>query len=187
MSPDALAQFYQRMVTATMLLIVAVILLDSLALFLPSLSFIGEISAVQLSLSDRVLSTLNISLAEFPLWQVAGQGLINFLVLVPLCYCLYQVRALFRVYARRDYFSSSAAQHMRKAGVSLATWTVMTIISVPLQSYWLTVTRPPAGREILFFFELHSVAWLFISACIIAVAKILEKACIINEENKLFL
>lgn len=64
---------------------------------------------------------------------------------------------------------------------------MMTIAVEPLLSYWLTMLKPAGEREILFGFELQSIAWLFIAVCVIAVAKILEKATLINEENKLFL
>lgn len=187
MTTDALAQFCQKMVSITMLLMVAIIMMNTVVLFFPSWSLSNERLGIDLSLSNRLLSTLDISLEGLPWWQAAGAGLISFLVLIPLCYSLFHLRALFCTYARRDYFSASAARHMHKIGISLGFWVVMTIAADPLLSYWLTMLKPDGEREILFGFELQSVAWLFIAACVVAVARILEKATLINEENKLFL
>ncbi|CAM3447680.1 hypothetical protein SB6411_02199 [Klebsiella spallanzanii] len=187
MTTDALARFSQKMVSITMLLMVAIIMMNAVVLFFPSWSLKSELLGIDLSLSDRLLSTLNIRLEALPWWQAAGAGAISFLVLIPLCYSLFHLRALFCTYARRDYFSAKAAQHMRKIGVSLGGWVMMTIAVEPLLSYWLTMLKPAGEREILFGFELQSISWLFIAVCVIAVAKILEKATLINEENKLFL
>ena len=187
MSTDALARFSQRMVSTTLLLMVAIIVMNTAVLFFPSISLTHELAGINLSLSDRLLSTLNIRLPDLPWWQAVGAGVISFLVVLPLCYSLFHLRALFHSYARRDYFSAGAAQHMRKIGASLGAWVIMTIVVDPLLSYWLTMLKPAGEREILFGFELQSIAWLFVSACVMAVAKILEKATAINEENKLFL
>ncbi|VYU45065.1 Uncharacterised protein [Metakosakonia massiliensis] len=187
MSTDALAQLSQRMVTFTMMLLIAVVLLNSLVLFFPSLSFSDELHGITLSLSDQRLSALNISLRTLPWWQAAGAGMISLLVMAPLCYCLYQLRSLFQAYARRNYFSASSAQHMNRVGASLGIWTAMSLLADPAISYWLTMLRPSEEREVLLGFELHHVVWLFISLCVMAVAKILKKASILYEENKLFL
>lgn len=187
MSTDALAQLSQRMVTFTMMLLIAIVLLNSVTLFFPALSFSNEFYGITLSLTDQRLSALNISLQTLPWWQAAGAGVISLLVMAPLCYCLYQLRSLFQAYARRNYFSARSAQHMSRVGASLGVWTVMTLLADPVTSYWLTMLHPAGEREILFGFELHHVVWFFIALCVMAVAKILEKASALYEENKLFL
>lgn len=63
----------------------------------------------------------------------------------------------------------------------------MDLLASPVLSYWLSLANPAGEREIVFGFELHHVVWIFISLCVMAVAKILEKASILYEENKLFL
>lgn len=63
----------------------------------------------------------------------------------------------------------------------------MTLLADPVTSYWLTMLHPAGEREILIGFELHHVVWFFIALCVMAVAKILEKASALYEENKLFL
>lgn len=187
MSTDALAKFSQRMVTLTMMLLIAIVLLNAIVLFFPSLSFSDEIHGITLSLSDHSLAALNVSLRTLPWWQAAGAGVICLLVMAPLCYCLYQLQCLFQAYAKRNYFSASSAQHMSRVGASLGVWTVMNLLGDPVISYWLTMLKPSGEREVLFGFELHHIIWLFISLCVMAVAKILEKASILYEENKLFL
>lgn len=187
MRPDTLAQFSQRMVTITMLLMIAVVLLSMMVLFIPLWSFSDDVLGINLILTDRVFAILDVNLTELPWWQAAGAVTITLLVLFPLCFCLYQLRELFLTYARREYFSLRAAQHMRKVGGALGIWIVMTLINDPLLSYWLTMLKPTEQLKVLFSFELHYVVWLFVSACIMAVARILEKASLINEENKLFL
>lgn len=187
MSTEALAQFSQRMVTITMMLLVAIVLLNLVVLFVPSFSFSDELHGISLSLSDRILSTLNVSLQELPWWQAVGAGVISLLIMAPLCYCLYQLRSLFCAYARREYFSIRSALYMRRTGASLGLWALMTLLADPLISYWLTMLKPAGEQVILFGFELHYAAWFFISLCVMAVAKILEKASVLYEENKLFL
>lgn len=187
MSTDALAQLSQRMVTFTMMLLIAIILLNSIVLFFPTLSFSNEFYGITLSLADQRLSALNISLQTLPWWQAAGTGVISLVVMAPLCYCLYQLRSLFQAYARRNYFSTRSAQHMSRVGASLGVWTVLTLLADPVTSYWLTMLNPAGEREILIGFELHHVVWFFIALCVMAIAKILEKASALYEENKLFL
>lgn len=187
MSTDALAQLSQKMVSFTMMLLIAVILLNLLVLFFPTLSFSDELYGISLSLNDQRLSALNISLRELPWWLAAGVGVISLLVMVPLCYSLYQLRSLFKAYACRNYFSACSAQHMSRVGASLGIWTVMDLLADPVLSFWLSLVNPPGEREIVFGFELHHIVWIFISLCVMAVAKILEKASILYEENKLFL
>ncbi|HDG1693116.1 TPA: DUF2975 domain-containing protein [Kluyvera georgiana] len=187
MSTDALAQLSQRMVSFTMMLLIAVVLINSLVLFFPALSFSDELRGIRLSLYDQRLSALNVSLRTLPWWQAAGVGVISLLVMAPLCYSLYQLRSLFKAYAQRNYFSASSAQYMSRVGGSLVVWTVMNLLADPVISYWLTLLNPPGEREILFGFELQHIIWIFISLCVMAVAKILEKASVLYEENKLFL
>ncbi|MBJ9112875.1 DUF2975 domain-containing protein [Citrobacter sp. FDAARGOS_156] len=187
MSTDALAQLSQRLVTFTMILLIAVVLLNSIVLFFPAWSFSNEFYGITLSLTDQRLSALNVSLQTLPWWQVAGAGVISLLVIAPLCYCLYQLRSLFQTYARRNYFSTRSAQHMSRVGASLGVWTVMTLLADPMTSYWLTMLNPAGERVILIGFELYHIVWFFIALCVMAVAKILEKASILYEENKLFL
>ncbi|VUS41892.1 DUF2975 domain-containing protein [Klebsiella grimontii] len=187
MSTDALAQLSQRMVSFTMMLLIAVVLLNSLVLFFPTISFSDELYGISLSLDDQRLSALNVSLQALPWWQSAGVGVISLLVMAPLCYSLYQLRSLFKAYARRNYFSARSAQHMSRVGASLGIWTVMDLLASPVLSYWLSLANPAGEREIVFGFELHHVVWIFISLCVMAVAKILEKASILYEEDKLFL
>lgn len=57
----------------------------------------------------------------------------------------------------------------------------------PVLSYWLSLLHPAGESEIVFEFELHHIVWIFISLCVMVVAKILEKAILLYEENKLFL
>ena len=69
MSTDALAQLSQRMVSFTMMLLIAVVLLNSLVLFFPTLSFADELYGIRLSLDDRRLSALDVNLRALPWWQ----------------------------------------------------------------------------------------------------------------------
>ncbi|SXD86529.1 DUF2975 domain-containing protein [Klebsiella quasivariicola] len=187
MSTDALAQLSQRMVSFTMMLLIAVVLLNSLVLFFPTLSFADELYGIRLSLDDRRLSALDVNLRALPWWQAAGVGVISLLVMAPLCYSLYQLRSLFKAYARRNYFSARSVQHMSRVGASLGLWTVMDLLAGPVLSYWLSLLNPTGEREIIFGFELNHIVWIFISLCVMAVAKILVKASVLYEENKLFL
>jgi hypothetical protein len=58
MTTDALARFSQKMVSITMLLMVAIIMMNAVVLFFPSWSLKSELLGIDLSLSDRLLSTL---------------------------------------------------------------------------------------------------------------------------------
>ena len=60
----------------------------------------------------------------------------------------------------------------------------MTLLADPMTSYWLTMLNPAGERVILIGFELYHIVWFFIALCVMAVAKILEKASILYEENK---
>lgn len=53
MSTDALAQLSQRMVSFTMMLLIAVVLLNSLVLFFPTISFSDDLYGISLSLMTR--------------------------------------------------------------------------------------------------------------------------------------
>lgn len=77
MSTDALAQLSQRMVSFTMMLLIAVVLLNSLVLFFPTISFSDDLYGISLSLDDQRLSALNVSLRALPWWQSAGVGVIS--------------------------------------------------------------------------------------------------------------
>ena len=74
MSTDALAQLSQRLVTFTMILLIAVVLLNSIVLLIPAWSFSNEFYGITLSLTDQRLSALNVSLQTLPWWQAAGAG-----------------------------------------------------------------------------------------------------------------
>ncbi|MCM3588992.1 DUF2975 domain-containing protein, partial [Mesobacillus maritimus] len=118
----------------------------------------------------------HVDVAAFPWWQKAVGIVLSSVPLVALANGLRHLRALFRTYARRDYFSAQAAGHLGKTGRAIGLWVVLSLLCEPLLSVWATLREPVGHRVVSVGFTLPYVVALFTAACIAVIAHILRQA-----------
>lgn len=115
MHSDRIARISQQMATVTLWFIVGMLVLNAACWAFPSLNAASGPGLV-FGLTDSVISNLHVDVAAFPWWQKAVGILLSSVPLIALANGLRHLRALFRTYARRDYFSAQAAGHLGKTG-----------------------------------------------------------------------
>jgi hypothetical protein len=183
---DSLARFSQRMAAVTLCFIVAMLLLNAACWFFPSLNSVTNGYGFGFSLTDKLISNLNIDVAGFPWWQKAGCVLISSVPLLALAHGLRHLRLLFRSYARREYFSAAATTHLGKVGKSVAVWVLLGLLCEPILSVWSTIRAPVGHRVITLSFGSPDVVALFLAACIAVIAHILKQASELDSEHRQF-
>jgi hypothetical protein len=186
MASDRLARFSQHMAAVTLCFIVAMLLLNAACWFFPSLNSATNGYGLGFSLTDKLISSLNIDVAGFPWWQKAGCVFLSSVPLLVLAQGLRHLRLLFRSYGRREYFSAAAAAHLGKVGKSVAVWVLLSLLCEPLLSMWSTIRAPVGHRVIAVSFDSPDVVALFLAACIAVIAHILKQASELDSEHRQF-
>ncbi|SEI15828.1 DUF2975 domain-containing protein [Pseudomonas fuscovaginae UPB0736] len=182
MTPDRLSQHSRCLAHATLLLILAMLLVNIACWFYPSL-----VSDYDIGFNLGLLATrYNTSVADMPAWQVAGCIVLSSLPLLVLAWGLLALRRLFQAYARGDYFSANTAGYLGRVGKSVALWVVASVLLEPALSVWMTFLLPAGQRMLSLGFSSAQLVALFLAASIMLIAKILYTACSLARENQQF-
>ncbi|WP_175765582.1 DUF2975 domain-containing protein [Burkholderia ambifaria] len=185
MHSDRIARISQQMATVTLGIIVGMLVLNAACWAFPSLNGASGPGLV-FGLTDSVISNLRVDVAAFPWWQKAVGILLSSVPLVALANGLRHLRALFRTYARRDYFSVQAAGHLGKTGRAIGLWVLLSLLCEPLLSVWATLREPVGHHVVSIGFSLPYVVALFTAACIAVIAHILRQASELDAEHRQF-
>ncbi|MCA8075822.1 DUF2975 domain-containing protein [Burkholderia cepacia] len=185
MHSDRIARISQQMATVTLWFIVGMLVLNAACWAFPSLNAASGPGLV-FGLTDSVISNLHVDVAAFPWWQKAVGILLSSVPLIALANGLRHLRALFRTYARRDYFSAQAAGHLGKTGRAIGMWVSLSLLCEPLLSVWATLREPVGHRVVSIGFSLPYVVALFTAACIAVIAHILRQASELDAEHRQF-
>lgn len=185
MHSDRIARISQQMATVTLWFIVGMLVLNAGCWAFPSLNTASGPGLV-FGLTDSVISNLSVDVAAFPWWQKAVGILLSSVPLIALANGLRHLRALFRTYARRDYFSAQAAGHLGKTGRAIGLWVLLSLLCEPLLSVWATMREPVGHRVVSIGFSLPYVVALFTAACIAVIAHILRQASELDAEHRQF-
>ncbi|VVE78494.1 hypothetical protein PSP31120_01706 [Pandoraea sputorum] len=174
------------MAAITLWLIVAMLLLNAACWLFPSLSSIRGGYGLGFALTDRLISSLNVDVGSFPVWQKLGGIVLSSIPLLALAVGLRHLRRLFQGYGRREYFSPAAASHLGSVGRSVGLWVVLSLACEPLLSIWLTMRAPAGHRVVTLSFGSQDIVALFLAACIAVIAHILRQASELDSENRQF-
>ncbi|MBR8344424.1 DUF2975 domain-containing protein [Burkholderia ambifaria] len=185
MHSDRIARISQQMATVTLGFIVGMLVLNAACWAFPSLNGASGPGLV-FGLTDSVISNLRVDVAAFPWWQKAVGILLSSVPLIALANGLRHLRALFRTYARRDYFSVQAAGHLGKTGRAIGLWVLLSLLCEPLLSMWATLREPVGHHVVTIGFSLPYVVALFTAACIAVIAHILRQASELDAEHRQF-
>ncbi|WP_431018675.1 DUF2975 domain-containing protein [Burkholderia cepacia] len=185
MHSDRIARISQQMATVTLWFIVGMLVLNAACWAFPSLNAASGPGLV-FGLTDSVISNLHVDVAAFPWWQKAVGILLSSVPLIALANGLRHLRALFRTYARRDYFSAQAAGNLGKTGRAIGMWVLLSLLCEPLLSVWATLREPVGHRVVSIGFSLPYVVALFTAACIAVIAHILRQASELDAEHRQF-
>ncbi|ABI87223.1 hypothetical protein CH72_3147 [Burkholderia ambifaria AMMD] len=185
MHSDRIARISQQMATVTLGFIVGMLVLNAACWAFPSLNGASGPGLV-FGLTDSVISNLRVDVAAFPWWQKAVGILLSSVPLIALANGLRHLRALFRTYARRDYFSVQAAGHLGQTGRAIGLWVLLSLLCEPLLSMWATLREPVGHHVVTIGFSLPYVVALFTAACIAVIAHILRQASELDAEHRQF-
>ncbi|WP_347902016.1 DUF2975 domain-containing protein [Pseudomonas purpurea] len=182
MTSNRLAQLSQRMASVTLLLIVAMLLLNAAMWLFPGLSTVGA----GFALTERQLPIIADQALLFTWWQVLGGIVLSSVPLLALAGGLGHLRRLFQGYAKGVYFSADSAQHLGKVGRAVAIWVLLDFVCEPLLSMWVTLHAPAGEHLITISFTPPTFVALFLAACISIIARILGQASEVDSENRSF-
>ena len=183
---DSLARSSQYIAAAALVLVVAMLVLNAASWFFPAQGLADAGAGLSFALSQRVVSMAGIDVVAMPWWQLLGAVLISSIPLCAMACGLLQLRALFQQYAGGNYFSQSAYGHMEKLGHAILAWVVLDFVCEPLLGLWLTMLAPEGQRMLSLSLEPPVFIALFMAACVIAIARILQRACDLHAENQQF-
>lgn len=183
---DRLAQNSHRIAQAALCLGVGILLLNAVVWYVPSLGSVEGGAGLSFALTQRMQEQFSELLLGMPGWQTLGAVLISSVPLLAMVYGLLHVRALFAQYAQGQYFSATAYQHLEKLGRSLVAWVVLNFLCEPLLSVWLSMRAEPGQRILSLSLDPMALGVVFLSVCLIAIARILQRASDLHAENQQF-
>ncbi|WP_248749192.1 DUF2975 domain-containing protein [Pseudomonas sp. MWU15-20650] len=188
MTSNHLAQISQRMATATLALIISMLLLNTAVWLYPNLGTTYGLGfgLTERLLVDRLLAATGEQTVSLPWWQTLGGILLSSVPLLALACGLNHLRRLFQSYARGEYFSSDAASRLGKVGWAVAIWVVLDFLCEPMLSAWVTMNAPVGERLITLSVTAPSFVALFLAACISVIARILHEASDLDSESRSF-
>lgn len=183
---DRLARNSHRISQAALCLGIGILVLNAAVWYFPSLGSAEGGAGLSFSLTQRVAEQSSEQMAGLPGWQTLGGVLISSIPLLAIVYGLLHVRALFGQYAQGQYFSPQAYRHMETLGRALVAWVVLNFLCEPLLSVWVTMRAGPGQRIVSLSLEPMAVGVVFLAACLIAIARILQRASDLHAENQQF-
>lgn len=183
---DSLARNSQYIAVAAVVLVVAMLALNAASWFFPALGQVEGGAGLSFSLTQRIVSMAGVDVAAMPGWQLLGAVVISSIPLLAMAYGLLQLRALFRQYAGGHYFAHSAYGHMERMGRAIVLWVVLDWVCEPVLGVWVTQLAPAGQRMLTLSLEPPVFIALFLAACVIAIARILQRACDLHAENQQF-
>ncbi|BBP75849.1 hypothetical protein PHLH7_19530 [Pseudomonas sp. Ost2] len=182
MTSDRLAHHSRLLASATLLLIIAMLLVNIACWFYPSL-----VSDYGVGFNLGSMATeYNVKVDDMPWWQVAGCILLSSIPLLILARGLFALRSLFQAYSQGDYFSPDSAERLGRIGRSVGFWVLATFLLEPALSVWMTFLLPEGERMLTLGFSSAQVVALFLAASIMLIARILYNACSLARENQQF-
>ncbi|MGX5025309.1 DUF2975 domain-containing protein [Enterobacter sp. UPMP2060] len=184
MITDRFALHSQKMASFTLCFIIAMLLLNAASWLYPTLNSVKEGYGIGFGLTDQLISSHDINLSTFPWWQKVGSILLSSVPLLTLAVGLWHLRLLFQCYGRKEYFLASTSKHLGKVGKSVALWVILKLLCEPFLSAWSTMHEPAGHRVVTLTFGTSDIIALFLAACIAIIAKILEKAVVLDSENR---
>lgn len=176
----------RRMAVITLWLVILMLTLNAAYWLFPQSASALEGFGLAFSLSDRLISSLQLDIGNFPWWQRLGAILLSSFPLLALSFGLLSLRALFKSYAAGEYFSDSSAAHMERLGRAVVLWVALSFLCEPALSAWATMRLPAGRRLISLSFDSSGVVATFLAACVLVIARILRRASEINAENQHF-
>lgn len=186
MSSNHLKTFSRYMATTALWLIVLALALNTLTWIVPDLNSM-EGRGFEFSMENTLSSALHFDISTSPWWQRVGAILLSNLPLLALAAGLWHLRALFLLYSHQEYFSIRGARHLKRVGQFVALWVIFGFLCQPLLSLWLTIIQPAGEHLISEEFSGSDAVSLFLAGSIAIIAKILEQASIIHQENQQFI
>ena len=186
MSRSNVVVISRRMARFAGILAVAIPVLNVAFWFFPVLGKMPGGIGVSFGLTDYATSDLGVSIFDLPWWLRAGGIAITTLPLLALASGLRSLSRLFGSYAREDYFSSSAAGHVKTLGKLLVLWVILSFILQPVLTVWLTLLQPPGQHILALSFNASQVITLFLAGCVAVIGHILEMASRMADENRKF-
>ena len=113
-------------------------------------------------------------------------GLAFLISLVPLSVVLFGVqslRKLFALYERAVFFSSDNVHCFRDLGYALMVWVAASTLYTTVLSVILTLPNPPGQRQVVLQFGSGDLGILIAGAIVIVIARIMNEARLIEDEN----
>ncbi|WP_392566813.1 DUF2975 domain-containing protein [Utexia brackfieldae] len=177
-----LARFSQYMAVATLVLMVLILLINVIYWLWPDFAY----SWFGFSFSISIAKMIGVEIIDLLLWQRFGGIVVSSLPLLTLVLAALSLFKLFRLYARKEYFSEQAALYLERVGKFVMLWVILNFLCQPATSYWMTMNAPIGHRMITLGLGSEDIIALFLSACFYIIARILGQASTVYIENQSF-
>lgn len=100
-------------------------------------------------------------------------------------YALYQLRALFGLYAEGIIFTLANVRRYRRMGWAAIAYAAASFLSQPLHGLVLSWYNPPGQRLLVLSLNSNVVATIFVGAAVLTIAWVMEEGRRIDEEQAL--
>lgn len=111
--------------------------------------------------------------------------LISLLAISPIVFALLRLRQLFSLYARGILFSRENILALRDTGISFIVYAIIDLLTVPLFAVALTYNNPIGQRLVTFGISSSTFTSICLGLIVLAIAKAMNEAKLINDEHAL--
>lgn len=103
-----------------------------------------------------------------------------------LMYGVFQVRQLFRLYAREEMFTTANCVHLRRLGYAMLAWLPLSMVFDAVLSVAVSMSNPPGQHYLSISVHTVDVVILFIGAVFVVLAWVMGEGARIAEEQSQF-
>jgi len=185
MSPNKLMNFSRLMSSATLLLIIGMLLLNAACWVYPAL--VKEYGFGFNLTAASIAGDFKVDVAHMPWWQVCGGIVLSSVPLLMLAKGLNALRLLFKLYSGGEYFTAGSALLLGQVGRAVFLWVAFSFVLTPAMSVWVTSLLPVGQRMLTIGFDSSQLVSLFLAASIMVIASVHHKAAVLADENKQFI
>lgn len=136
--------------------------------------------------NNPIIASANLNTAHLS-WQASGAVVVALMIVsAPTMWGLWELRRLFEGYSVGEIFTVGAARRLRHCGFAVLLSAAKTGVGAVLLSLALSIDLPKGNRVLMISLSSDDIAWLLIGGILLVIARVMEEAARLAEENAAF-
>lgn len=109
--------------------------------------------------------------------------MVSLIPTIPALYGLFNLKSLFKLYAKEIVFSNKNAEYILRFAYSLIAWVVAKLVFIALMSVVLTFENQTGERMIVIKLDISDITMIISGSVIILISWVMKEAAIMKDEQ----